>query len=80
MLRTVTLAKTGGLKMERFALSANFTSRDLTPIALAVHAILGGLPVMMRSPDNLGVQIEEGQMRNKSALDQYSKKSSLRVK
>jgi hypothetical protein len=52
--------------MERFTLSADCTSRDLTPVALAVHAILGGLPVTMRSRDNLGVQIEEGEVKNES--------------
>ena len=52
--------------MEQFTLSADCTSRDLAPIALAVHAILGGLPVTMRSRDNPGVQIEEGEVRNES--------------
>lgn len=52
--------------MERFTLSADCTSRNLIPIALAVHAMLGGLPVTMRSRDNLGVQIEEGQVKNES--------------
>jgi hypothetical protein len=38
----------------------------LIPIALAVHAILNGLPVTMRSKTNLGVQIEDGNVKSRS--------------
>ena len=52
--------------MEQLKLSANSTSRDLVPIALAVHAVLSGLPVTIRSKNNLGVKIEEGEVKSLS--------------
>lgn len=52
--------------MEQFKLSADSTSRDLVPIALAVHAVLSGLPVTIRSKNNLGVKIEEGEVKSQS--------------
>jgi hypothetical protein len=36
------------------------------PIALAVHAILGGLPVTMRSQNHPGVQIEGGKVKSRN--------------
>jgi len=52
--------------VEQFKLSADCTSRDLVPIALAVHAVLSGLPVTIRSRNNVGVQIEEGEVKSQS--------------
>jgi len=52
--------------LEQFKLSADSTSRDLVPIALAVHAVLSGLPVTIRSKNNLGVKIEEGEVKSQS--------------
>ena len=52
--------------MEQFKLSADSTSSDLVPIALAVHAVLSGLPVTIRSKTNLGVKIEEGEVKSRS--------------
>ena len=52
--------------MEQFKLSADSTSRDLVPIALAVHAVLSGLPVTIRSKSNRGVKIEEGEVKSRS--------------
>lgn len=52
--------------VEQFKLSADCTSRDLAPIALAVHAVLSGLPVTIRSRNNLGVKIEEGEVKSLS--------------
>jgi hypothetical protein len=49
--------------MERFALSADCSSRDFALIALVVHAILGGLLVTMRSRDKLGAQFGDGAVR-----------------
>jgi hypothetical protein len=51
--------------MERYELSPDATSSDFIPIALAVHAILGGLPVTMRSKNHRGVQIEDGTVKNR---------------
>jgi hypothetical protein len=51
---------------EFFTLSANSTSRDLLPIALAVHELLNRLPVTMRSKNNLGVKIEDGDVKSES--------------
>ncbi|HYA33265.1 MAG TPA: DUF2111 domain-containing protein [Candidatus Bathyarchaeia archaeon] len=50
--------------MERYELSSESTSNDLIPIALAVHAVLGGLPVTMRSRNHRGVQIEDGKVKS----------------
>jgi hypothetical protein len=52
--------------VDQFKLSADCTSRDLVPIALAVHAVLSGLPVTIRSRNNLGVQVEEGEVKSRS--------------
>jgi len=50
--------------MEQFQLSADSTSRDLVPIALALHSLLSGLPVTIRSRNNPGVQVEEGEVKS----------------
>ncbi|MGB8311753.1 MAG: DUF2111 domain-containing protein [Halobacteriota archaeon] len=49
-----------------FALSANSTSRDLLPVAMAVHEILNRLPVTMRSKNNRGIKIENGEVKSES--------------
>jgi len=54
----------GGNEIERYELSSNSTRDDLIPIALAVHALLSGLPVTMRSQNHRGVQIEEGKVKS----------------
>jgi hypothetical protein len=51
---------------ESFALSANSTSRDLLPIAMAVHELLNRLPVTMRSKNNRGIKIENGEVKSES--------------
>lgn len=51
---------------EFFTLSENSTSRDLLPIALAVHELLNQLPVTMRSKNNRGVKIENGDVKSES--------------
>src|SRR5674476_1190257 len=56
----------GGSVVEEFKLAADSSSRDLVPIALAVHAVLSGLPVTIRSRNNLGVQVEEGEVKSRS--------------
>lgn len=52
--------------MERYKLSSDSTSSDLIPIALAVHAILSGLPVTIRSQNHSGVQIEDGKVKSRN--------------
>lgn len=51
--------------MDHYELSSDSTSDDLIPIALAVHAILSGLPITMRSQNHRGVQIEEGKVKSR---------------
>ncbi len=51
---------------ESFVLSANSTSRDLLPVAMAVHEILNRLPVTMRSKNNRGIKIENGEVKSES--------------
>ena len=52
--------------MEQCRLSSESTSSDLIPIALAVHAVLGGLPVTIRSQNHRGVQIEDGKVKSRA--------------
>jgi hypothetical protein len=52
--------------MDRYELSPDATSSDFVPIALAVHAILGGLPITMRSKNHPGVQVEDGIVKNRN--------------
>ncbi|MGZ4882020.1 MAG: DUF2111 domain-containing protein [Halobacteriota archaeon] len=52
--------------MERYELSSDSASADLIPIALAVHSILGGLPVTIRSQKHTGVQIEDGKVKSRN--------------
>ncbi|MDD1720989.1 MAG: DUF2111 domain-containing protein [Euryarchaeota archaeon] len=51
---------------EQFVLSSDAISRDLSPIGLAIHAILNNLPVTLRSRNNLGVKIEDGAVKSES--------------
>ncbi len=51
--------------MEQYKLASDSTSSDFIPIALAVHAILGGLPVTIRSQDHRGVQVEDGKVKSR---------------
>jgi hypothetical protein len=52
--------------MEQFQLSSDSASSDLIPFALAVHAILNGLPVTIRSQNYRGVQIEDGEVKSRN--------------
>lgn len=52
--------------MERYKLSSDSANSDFIPIALAVHAILGGLPVTIRSQNHRGVQIEGGEVKSRN--------------
>ncbi|MFQ6063367.1 MAG: DUF2111 domain-containing protein [Methanosarcinales archaeon] len=47
--------------MKDLRLSADSTSEEVAPFALAVHS-LAGLPVTMRSLNKKGVQIEKGEV------------------
>jgi len=51
---------------EQFVLSPDSSSKDLSPIGLAIHAILNNLPVTLRSRNRLGVKIEEGEIKSDS--------------
>jgi len=51
---------------ECFVLSVNSTSRDLLPIAMAVHEILNRLPVTMRSKNCPGIRIENGEIKSEN--------------
>jgi len=41
-------------------ISADSTSKEIAPIAMAVHEMVSGLPVTMRTLNNKGVRIETG--------------------
>jgi hypothetical protein len=51
--------------MDRYELSPDATSGDFIPIAVAVHAILGGLPVTMRSQNHSEFLIEDSTVKNR---------------
>lgn len=46
--------------MDRSIISADATSDELIPICMAIHEIVGRLPVTARGRDTLGIRIEEG--------------------
>jgi len=54
--------------VEQSKLSADYTSRDLVPVASAVHVVFSGLPVTIRIRNNLGVKIEEGEVKSLSYI------------
>jgi hypothetical protein len=44
--------------------SADSTSKEITPIAMAIHHMVAGLPVTMRTLNKKGVRIEMGKIVN----------------
>lgn len=42
--------------------SADSTSKEITPIAMAIHEMVAGLPVTMRTLNKKGVRIEMGKI------------------
>jgi hypothetical protein len=46
--------------MDRYSISADEHAEDLIPICLAIHEIVGRLPVTARIRDAPGIRIEEG--------------------
>ncbi len=48
--------------MEQYVISATSTARDLAPIMMCVHDLLGRLPVTARSRDHPGIRIEDGKI------------------
>jgi hypothetical protein len=51
---------------ESFMLNDNSISSDLIPFAMAVHEMLNRLPVTMRSKNNRGIKIENGDVKSES--------------
>jgi hypothetical protein len=46
--------------MDHYCISADAQAEDLIPVCIAIHEIVGRLPVTARTRDALGVRIEEG--------------------
>ncbi len=46
--------------MDHYTISADATAEDLIPICMAIHEIVGRLPVTARARNAPGVRIEEG--------------------
>lgn len=46
--------------MNRYILSDQATSPDLIPVCMAIHEMVGKLPVTARSKNNNGIRIEDG--------------------
>jgi hypothetical protein len=56
------MMKSRDTTMEQYVISASSSSRDLAPVMLCIHDLLGGLPVTARSRDRPGVRIEDGKV------------------
>jgi len=52
--------------MDRIIISEDSSADDLASMALCIHALTGGLPVTARSIKQLGIQVEDGEIRSKS--------------
>ncbi|MDD3934600.1 DUF2111 domain-containing protein [Methanoculleus sp. UBA303] len=48
--------------MEQYVISASSTARDLAPVMMCIHDLLGHLPVTARSRDHPGIRIEDGKV------------------
>ncbi len=48
--------------MEQYIISVSSSARDLAPVMLCLHDLLGRLPVTARSRDHPGVRIEGGKV------------------
>ncbi len=49
-----------GMTMEHYTISASSSARDLAPVMICIHDLLGHLPVTARSLDRPGVRVEDG--------------------
>jgi hypothetical protein len=43
-------------------INASSTGKEITPMALAIHKLVNGLPITMRTLNNPGVRIEDGEV------------------
>lgn len=50
------------MELPEIRVSADSTSKEITPIAMAIHEMVAGLPVTMRTLNNHGVRIENGKI------------------
>ncbi len=48
------------MTVEHYAISVSSSARDLAPVAICIHDLLGHLPVTARSRDYPGVRVEDG--------------------
>jgi hypothetical protein len=48
--------------MEQYVISVSSRARDLAPVMICLHDLLGRLPVTARSRDHPGVRIEDGKV------------------
>ena len=46
--------------MEHYTISADATAEDLIPVCMAIHEIVGRLPVTAKARNSPGIRIEEG--------------------
>ena len=56
------MMKSMDMAMEQYIISASSTARDLAPIMICIHDLLGRLPVTARSRDHPGIRIEDGKI------------------
>ncbi|MCK8517617.1 DUF2111 domain-containing protein [Methanoculleus sp. 7T] len=50
------------MTMDHYIISASSRARDLAPVMMCVHDLLGRLPVTARSRDHPGIRIEDGKI------------------
>lgn len=48
--------------MSQYVVSASSSARDLIPIVVCIHDLLGRLPVTARSREHPGVRVEDGEV------------------
>ncbi|MDD3372972.1 MAG: DUF2111 domain-containing protein [Methanoculleus bourgensis] len=54
--------KSMDMAMEQYIISTSSRARDLAPIMMCIHDLLGHLPVTARSRDHPGIRIEDGKI------------------
>lgn len=54
--------------MDHYTISADATAEDLIPVCMAVHEIVGRLPVTARARNTSGIRIEEGVVIDRAYL------------
>ena len=71
--------------MDQYIVSASSSARDLIPIVVCIHDLLGRLPVTARSREHPGVRVEDGEVIDEAYTgpileEVLAKNATLRVR